>query len=152
MTKFQGLAYIIWKKKKISQLSLINPMISWPDQEPLFAEEVSNKHRVSWVLGTLQPTSSVDGLYKWHQYYQKVTFHKENVITYLVNYPNILHVSVIARKSFTHFTAQSPLKKVKFKESSSYQHFLSSKKKSFSKLSHLWKVGNLIHEHTPIII
>lgn len=47
LTKFQALAYIIGKKKNNRPTFMENPMALLPDQEPLFAEEVSNKHRVS---------------------------------------------------------------------------------------------------------
>lgn len=54
----------------------------------------------------------VNGWCKWHQYNQKVAFHNQNPITYLVN--DHLLFPYYCSKSFNHFTVHSPLKKVKY--------------------------------------
>lgn len=49
--------------------------------------EVSNKQSHEFLnCSNLQEV--VESRYKWHQYSQKVTFHNQNLTTYLVNYPH----------------------------------------------------------------
>ena len=84
--------------------------------------EVSNKQSHEFLnCSNLQEV--VDSRYKWHQYSQKVTFHNQNLSTYLVNYPHChllpwYSTSLLPIPLFTHH-----LSSVIFQYRSSCQHF-----------------------------
>ena len=128
-------------KKIISQLSWkkLNDLMTW--SRAILEGEVSNKQSHEFLnCSNLQEV--VDSRYKWHQYSQKVTFHNQNLTTYLVNYPHChllpwYSTSLLPIPLFTHH-----LSSVIFQYRSSCQHFGLFFLKSFSKLLHLQKVRN----------